>query len=90
MQGAPQKTASHSTLKQLNKRQFLIRKAIDGIDPVFATVIIAEIGDINAFHSSDALTKYAGLTWLKNQSGDFVFLGEDTSFMSAKNYIYCF
>ena len=57
---------------------FIILQSIDGIDPVFAGGIIAEIGDITAFHSSDALAKYAGLTWKSNQSGDFD--GEDTPY----------
>ena len=54
-----------------------------GIGPVFAGGIIAEIGDITAFHSSDALAKYAGLTWKSNQSGDFD--GEDTPMIKAGN-----
>lgn len=49
----------------------------------FAAGIIAEIGDASVFHSSDALAKYAGLTWSKNQSGDFD--AEDTSLQKAGN-----
>ena len=37
----------------------------------------------SAFHSSDALAKYAGLTWKTNQSGDFD--GEDTPMVKAGN-----
>lgn len=55
----------------LNPNAYTILNSIDGIGPVFAAGIIAEIGDINTFHSQDALAKYAGLTWTKNQSGDF-------------------
>src|SRR5699024_12435967 len=39
--------------------------------PVFAAGILAEIGDIYAFHSQNALAKYAGLTWTRSQSGEF-------------------
>ena len=55
----------------LNPNAYTILKSIDGIGPVFAAGIIAEIGDINTFHSQDALAKYAGLTWTRSQSGDF-------------------
>lgn len=50
----------------------MILKSISGISPVWAAGMPAEIGDIMAFHSSVALPKYVGLTWLKNDSGDFV------------------
>ncbi|MFQ9702110.1 MAG: transposase [Enterocloster clostridioformis] len=36
--------------------------------PVWASGILSEIGDITAFHSSDALAKYAGLYWPKGDS----------------------
>lgn len=55
----------------LNPNAYTILKSIDGIGPVFAAGMIAEIGDINTFHSQDALAKYAGLTWTRSQSGDF-------------------
>lgn len=55
----------------LNPNAYTILNSIDGIGPVFAAGIIAEIGDINTFHSQDALAKYAGLTWTRSQSGDF-------------------
>nr|WP_230406801.1 transposase [Blautia liquoris] len=45
--------------------------------------MIAEIGDISAFHSSDALAKYAGLTWPKSDSGDFT--SEDNHISKAGN-----
>ena len=70
-------------IKGLNPNAFIILQSIDGIGPVFAGGIIAEIGDITAFHSSDALAKYAGLTWKSNQSGDFY--GEDTPMIKAGN-----
>lgn len=75
--------AIEKTIKGMNPNALTILKSIDGIGPVFAAGIIAEIGDINVFHSSDALAKYAGLTWSKNQSGDFD--AEDTSMQKAGN-----
>ncbi len=59
------------TIAGLNPNAYTILTSIDGIGPVFASGILAEIGDITAFHSQDALAKYAGLTWTKSQSGDF-------------------
>lgn len=51
--------------------------------------MIAEIGSITVFHSSDALVKYAGLTWCKGDSGDFEL--EDTPITRAGNtYLRCF
>lgn len=60
-----------------------ILKSIPGIGPVWASGMIAEIGDISAFHSSDALAKYAGLTWKKSDSGDFT--SEDNHISKAGN-----
>lgn len=45
--------------------------SIRGIGPVLAAGIFAEIGDISRFLSQAKLAKYAGLTWRKNQSGNF-------------------
>lgn len=70
-------------IKGLNPNAFTILLSIDGIGPVFAAGIIAEIGDISAFKSSDALAKYAGLCWKSNQSGDFD--GEDTPMLKTGN-----
>ena len=70
-------------IKGLNPNAFIILQSIDGIGPVFAGGIVAEIGDISAFTSSDALAKYAGLCWKSNQSGDFD--GEDTPMSKAGN-----
>ena len=67
----------------MNPNAFTILKSIPGIGPVWAAGILSEIGDINAFHSSDALAKYAGLIWLKNDSGDFV--SEDSRVCKAGN-----
>ena len=57
--------AIEKCINGLNPNAFTILKSIPGIGPVWASGILAEIGDITAFHSSDALAKYAGLTWLK-------------------------
>lgn len=75
--------AIEKTIRGMNPNAFTILQSIDGIGPVFASGILAEIGDIHSFHSSDALAKYAGLTWSQNQSGDF--RGEDTSMLKAGN-----
>lgn len=64
--------AIEKCINGLNPNAFTILKSIPGIGPVWAAGMLAEIGDIMAFHTSDALAKYAGLTWLKNDSGDFV------------------
>lgn len=66
-----------------NPNAFTILKSITGIGLVWAAGILSEIGDITAFHSSDALAKYAGLTWLKNDSGDFT--TEDNRVSKAGN-----
>lgn len=63
--------ALEKSINGLNPNAFIILKSIPGIGPVLAAGMLAEIGDITAFHSSDALAKYAGLTWLKNDSGNF-------------------
>lgn len=67
----------------MNPNAFTILKSIPGIGPVWASGMIAEIGDISAFHSSDALAKYAGLTWPKSDSGDFT--SEDNHISKAGN-----
>jgi len=54
-----------------NHDQFTILTSIPGIGKVYAAGILAEIADINQFDSDDALAKFAGLTWRKNQSGKF-------------------
>lgn len=75
--------AIEKCINGMNPNAFIILKSIPGIGPVWAAGILAEIGDITAFHSSDALAKYAGLTWLKNDSGDFV--SEDNHVSKAGN-----
>jgi transposase len=61
----------------------IILQSIPGIGPVWASGIISEIGDAAAFHSSDALAKYAGLYWPKGDSGDFT--SEDNKMSKAGN-----
>jgi len=46
-------------------------ETIPGIGPVYAAGIVAEIGDISRFDNHNALAKFAGLTWRKNQSSKF-------------------
>jgi transposase len=45
--------------------------SVPGIGPVFASGILAEIGDINQFESHKQLAKFAGLAWTQHQSGNF-------------------
>jgi transposase len=52
---------------------------VPGIGPVFAAGIIAEIGDITKFNNQTAVSKYAGLTWRKKQSGNFT---SDNTFLT--------
>ena len=75
--------AIEKCINGMNPNAFIILKSIPGIGPVWASGILAEIGDIFAFHSSDAVAKYAGLTWLKNDSGDFT--SEDNQISKADN-----
>lgn len=75
--------AIEKCINGMNPNAFTILKSIPGIGPVWAAGILSEIGDITAFHSSDALAKYAGLTWLKNDSGNFV--SEDNRVSKAGN-----
>lgn len=44
---------------------------IPGLGPVFTAGIVAEIGDIGRFEREESLAKFAGLTWRRNQSGEF-------------------
>lgn len=45
--------------------------SVPGIGPVFASGILAEIGDIHQFNSHKQLAKFAGLAWTQHQSGNF-------------------
>ncbi|MGB3242824.1 MAG: IS110 family transposase [Candidatus Omnitrophota bacterium] len=70
--------ALKASLKQLNKAINAELKAfpntltsVQGIGPVFAAGIFAEIGDASRFASDSQLAKFAGLTWKITQSGKF-------------------
>ena len=63
--------AIEKCINGMNTNGRIILESIPGIGPVWASGILSEIGDITAFHSSDALAKYAGLYWPKGDSGDF-------------------
>lgn len=45
--------------------------SVPGIGPIFASGILAEIGDIHQFDSHKQLAKLAGLAWTEHQSGNF-------------------
>jgi len=45
--------------------------SVPGLGPVFCAGLIAEIGDIRRFPNDSALAKFAGLTWRRDQSGEF-------------------
>ena len=63
--------AIKKTIKGFNTTEYQSLISIDGIGPVLASGILAEIGTITAFDSHNALAKYAGLTWRVNQSGNY-------------------
>jgi transposase len=63
--------------------EYQILRSVPGIGPVYASGILAEIGSSSAFHSQDALAKYAGLVWRRNQSGDYE--ADDTPMSKAGN-----
>jgi transposase len=66
-----------------NHDHYTILTSIPGIGKVYATGILAEIADINQFDSNDALAKFAGITWRKNQSGKFT--ADDTYMTKTGN-----
>lgn len=70
-------------IQGMSPNALTVLQSIPGIGPVWAAGMIAEIGNIAAFHSSDALAKYAGLTWRRSDSGDFE--AEDTPITKAGN-----
>ncbi len=75
--------AIKNCINGMNPNALIILQSIPGIGPVWASGILSEIGDISAFHSSDALAKYAGLYWPKGDSGDFA--SEDNRMSKAGN-----
>lgn len=58
-------------VKRLENHEFQCLLSINGIGPVFAAGLVAEIGDITKFNNQASVAKYAGLTWRKKQSGNF-------------------
>ena len=69
-------TALSKALKELNKAiegqsRGLVNPlvSVKGIGPVYATGIVASIGDIKRFPCHDKLARYAGLVWKKRQTG---------------------
>jgi len=75
--------AIEKTLRGIDPNAYQSLLSIPGIGPVMAGGILAEIGDIDAFKSQDALAKYAGLVWCENQSGNF--RADDTRLSKAGN-----
>ena len=59
-------------LKGIDNHEFQCLFSIPGIGPVLAAGIISEIGDISKFNNQGCVAKYAGLTWRKKQSGNFI------------------
>lgn len=67
--------------KQIDEVEERIRQDIEAIEPLILTIpgishvlgaqIVAEIGDINRFHSAPAVVKYAGINPSISQSGEF-------------------
>ena len=57
--------------------------SVKGLGPVYSAGIFAEIGEIQRFDSQAQLAKFAGLTWRKLASGDF--LGEITRMTKSGN-----
>lgn len=45
--------------------------SVPGIGTIFAAGILSEIGDISRFPDHKALSKFGGIAWRENQSGDF-------------------
>lgn len=58
-------------------------QTIDGIGPVYAAGIFAEIGNISYFPKQEQLAKFAGLFWTEHQSGNFK--AEETRMVKAAN-----
>lgn len=66
-----------------NQDHYQVLLSIPGIGKVYAAGILAEISDIEQFKTNDALAKYAGITWRKNQSGKFT--ADDTYMTKTGN-----
>jgi transposase len=75
--------AIEKAVKALQTHEFQCLNSLQGIGPVFAAGIVAEIGDITKFNNQASLAKYAGLTWRKKQSGNFT--AQDTYLTKTGN-----
>jgi transposase len=71
-------------LKGFAVNEYTSLRSIPGIGPVYAAGIISEIGSIHQFDNEASLAKYAGITWRKNQSGNFE--ADDTSMTKTGNH----
>lgn len=84
-------TSIKNQVQLLFPKEYTILNSINGIGPVIAAGIIAEIGDISRFKSDDALAKFCGLVWSQYQSGEFE--AEDTKLKRTGNkylrYYFC-
>lgn len=59
-------------------------QSVNGIGPVYAAGIFSEIGDIKRFNNDEEkIAKYAGLSWKRNQSGNFE--AEETRLIRSAN-----
>ena len=90
-------SVSIATMRSMDKQIKVLEKAIEqqfkiipntltsipGIGKIYSAGIIAEIGEINRFHSQASVAKFAGLVWNSNESGEFV--GEDTHMIKSGN-----
>lgn len=69
--------------KELKEVPLQTLGSIPGLGPVLTAGIVAEVGDVRRFTDDDALAKFAGLTWRRNQSGEFE--GEDRPMTKTGN-----
>lgn len=64
------KVLDRAIAKELKEVPVQTLGSIPGLGPVFTAGIVAEVGDVRRFRNDDALAKFAGLTWRRNQSGE--------------------
>lgn len=64
------------TLTSKQKEAVKLLKTIPGVGKIIATTIVAEIGDIQRFHSPKSLCNWAGLTPRVHSSGGFTRHGQ--------------
>lgn len=84
-------TSIKNQVELLFPKEYTILNSINGIGPVIAAGIIAEIGDISRFRNDNALAKFSGLVWSQYQSGEYE--AEDTKLKRTGNkylrYYFC-